>query len=164
MTVFSKFITAMAGLSACLFVLSGLMLTYEVLARYIFVQPTSWAAELSQLCLLWGVLLAAPWCLRERRHIRITAIIGQLKGAPRAASETLSMGVVAVFSAIVGYHGALIVLDSIHLNRTTGTLLNMPIWIVEVAVPAGFALLFAQACIETLRSARGEIVAEGEHE
>ena len=34
------------------------MLPYEVIARYFFIRPTIWAAELSQLCLIWGSMLA----------------------------------------------------------------------------------------------------------
>lgn len=163
MQIFARFVTAMAFLAAVLFTAAGAMLTYEVLARYFFVRPTIWAAELSQLCLIYGALIASPWCLRERRHIRITAVIGSLRPGPRAAADVLSMAAVAAFSAIVFWHGWAIFHDSFTRGRTTGTMLDMPMWIVEAAVPFGFALLLAQALIEALRAARGEIVAEGEH-
>ena len=48
-----------AGLfGATLLAVTGLFLTYEVVARYFFIKPTTWAAEISQLCLIWGCLLA----------------------------------------------------------------------------------------------------------
>ncbi len=43
-------------------------------------------------------------------------------------------------------------------------MLDLPVWIVEAAVPFGMAVLLVQALIEAARAARGEIVAEGEHD
>ena len=164
MDVFARFVTALALVAAVLFVLAGIMLTYEVLARYFFVRPTIWAAELSQFCLIWGSLIAAPWCLRERRHIRITAVIASLPRGPRLAADVFAMAAVAVFSAIVLVYGYEIFHDSFVRGRTTGTMLDMPMWYVELSLPFGFAILLIQAVIETVRALQGQIVAEGEHD
>ena len=43
--------TATAWIAAVLLAGTGVMLTYEVVARYFFNAPTIWAAELSQLFL-----------------------------------------------------------------------------------------------------------------
>lgn len=59
-TMFDRFMLFLAWAAAILFVLAGCMLTYEVIARYFFIRPTIWAAELSQLCLIWGRCLACP--------------------------------------------------------------------------------------------------------
>ena len=164
MTAFARFVTALALAAAALFVFAGVMLTYEVAARYFFTRPTIWAAELSQMCLIWGSLIASPWCLRERRHIRITAVIGRLPKAPRIGADLIAMAAVAVFSGFVTWKGWEIFWDSFERGRTTGSMLDLPIWIVELAVPFGFAVLLIQSLIEFLRAARGEIVAEGAHE
>ncbi|MBK0398882.1 TRAP transporter small permease [Limibaculum sp. M0105] len=163
MRAFSLIVTALAMLAALLFVLAGVMLTWEVVARYFFVKPTIWAAELSQLCLIWGTLIAMPWCLRERRHIRITAVTGVLPMAGRRIAEIFAMLAVALFSAIVFWKGWGIFWDSVERGRTSGTMLDLPAWVPEAAVPFGFAILLAQALIEAGRTLRGEIVAEGAH-
>ena len=62
----------LAWVAAWLFVLSGIMLSYEVVARYFFLAPTKWAAELSQLCLIYGTLLSLCWLLQNRKHIQKT--------------------------------------------------------------------------------------------
>ena len=54
-TAVSRFACVVAAL---LLAATGVMLTYEVIARYFFIRPTIWAAELTQLCLIWGCLLA----------------------------------------------------------------------------------------------------------
>ncbi|MFT6641257.1 MAG: C4-dicarboxylate transporter DctQ subunit, partial [Flavobacteriaceae bacterium] len=50
--------------------------------------------------------------------------------------------------AIVTWYGFEIFYDSFTRGRTTGSLLNIPIWIVELAVPVGFFLLTTQCAHE----------------
>ena len=62
--------------------------------------------------------------------------------------DCIVMLVIIVFSAVSGWYGFLIFHDSFVRGRTTGSLLDLPIWIVEFAVPFGFALLLLQAILE----------------
>ena len=152
---FERLVLSLAWLAAVLFTVAGIMLTYEVMARYFFIRPTVWAAELSQLCLIWGCLVAMAWLLSARRHIAVDAVIQLLPPSVQRWIEAAAMLVVAAFSAMVTWKGWSIFLDSFERGRTTGSLLDLPSWIVELAVPLGFALLFIQALIEAVRSARG---------
>ena len=54
--------------------------------------------------------------------------------------------------------------DSWVRGRTTGSILDLPAWVAELSVPAGFGLLFVQALIETVRAARGDWAASEGHE
>ena len=155
---FERLVLSLAWLAAVLFTVAGIMLTYEVMARYFFIRPTVWAAELSQLCLIWGCLVAMAWLLSARRHIAVDAVIQLLPLSVQRWIEAAAMLVVAAFSAMVTWKGWSIFLDSFERGRTTGSLLDLPSWIVELAVPLGFALLFIQALIEAVRSARGTSV------
>ena len=155
---FERLVLSLAWLAAVLFTVAGIMLTYEVVARYFFIRPTVWAAELSQLCLIWGCLVAMAWLLSARRHIAVDAVIQLLPPSVQRWIEAAAMLVVAAFSAMVTWKGWSIFLDSFERGRTTGSLLDLPSWIVELAVPLGFALLFIQALIEAVRSARGTSV------
>ena len=53
MIYFEKIIDLLAWLSAWLFCIAGFMLSYEVIARYFFLAPTSWAAELVNFRYIW---------------------------------------------------------------------------------------------------------------
>ena len=44
----------LARIAAWAFFATGLMLGWEVVARYFFTAPTIWAEELSRLFLVWG--------------------------------------------------------------------------------------------------------------
>lgn len=141
-------------LGAILMAMTGLLLTYEVIARYYFVKPTIWAAELSQLCLIWGCLLAMAHLLHVRRHITVNAVTNLLSETGQRICAGFALLAVIGFSVIVGLWGFEIFFDSFERGRTTGSLLDLPSWVSELSVPVGFALLTAQAMVElvTLRS------------
>lgn len=163
--MFHTFMKSFAFLAAALFVATGVMLSYEVVARYFFTAPTIWAAELSQMSLIWGSLLAMPWLLSTRRHITVTAITSIMSAPVRRILELLALVVVLVFSVIVAIWGWEIFYDSFVRGRTTGSMMNLPIWIVELSIPAGFALLSVQSIIEIFKVARdGAPVPEINHE
>lgn len=138
-------------IGAVLMAATGAMLTYEVIARYFFVKPTIWAAELSQLCLVWGCLLAMAHLLTLRRHITVNAVTTLLPDAGQRLCAYIALIVVIVFSGIVAFWGFDIFYTSFERGRTTGSILNMPIWISEASVPVGFGLLTLQGVVELLR-------------
>lgn len=144
-----------SALASCLFVAAGVMLTYEVVARYFFTKPTSWAAELSQMCLIWGALLAMASLLSKRQHIQVDAVVQRLPGSVVRWVDVFVLLVVGLFSAVVTWYGFDIFHDSFVRGRTTGSMLNIPIWIVELAIPTGFALLALQSVHEIKRTLSG---------
>ena len=156
MAYFQFLTKALAWLAAALFVTAGFMLTYEVIARYFFSAPTIWAAELSQFTLIWGSLLAMAWLLGARRHIAVDALVDLLSPEQRRFTEAFAMLCIAAFSAVVTWKGWDIFLDSFERGRTTGSMLDLPTWVTELAVPAGFALLFLQALLEAYRALTGQ--------
>lgn len=140
---------------------TGAMLTYEVIARYFFVRPTIWAAELSQLCLIWGCLLSMAWVLSLRRHITVNAVTNLLPPKVQKICVALSLIVLIIFSVIVTLWGWDIFHDSFVRGRTTGSLLNLPSWIAELSVPMGFALLTLQAIGELFQLPRNNVISLG---
>ena len=152
MKALSLLLLALAWIAALLFLIAGGMLTYEVAARYLFVAPTIWAAELSQLCLIWGTLIAMPWLLSANRHIAVDVLTERLNRTGRRLCQVLAMAAIAAFSGVVAWKGGGIFLDSFERGRTTGSMLDLPTWVSELAIPIGFGLLFLQALIEITRA------------
>lgn len=155
MKAFHAVLRVLAGAAAFLFILAGCMLTYEVSARYLFVAPTIWAAELSQLCLIWGSMIGMPWLLKTNQHIAVDAVTERLGAAAQRVCRVLAMTAIALFSAVVAWKGGGIFYDSFERGRTTGSMLDLPTWVSELAIPVGFALLFIQAVIELGKAVAG---------
>ncbi len=153
---------AAAWISTLLFTCAGAFLTYEVVARYVFDAPTIWAAETSQLCLIWGTPIAMAWLLSARRHIRVNVLTGRMTPGGRRVAEVFSLLVIIAFSAVVTWKGWWIAQDSLVRGRTSGTMLDLPAWIGEAAIPAGFALLIAAALKGLIDAFKGDIPKDGE--
>lgn len=153
--------TVMAWLAAGLLTLTGILLTYEVVARYFFNAPTIWAAELSQLCLIWACPVAMGWALSNGRHIRVTALTSQMPPRLRQMAEALSLLVILCFSVVVLIYGYDIFLDSFERGRTTGTMLDLPAWLPEASVPVGFLLLILSCLTCLWRTWQGDMTSAG---
>ncbi len=157
MHAFHRVEAGCAWLAALMFVAAGFLLTWEVVARYIFAAPTIWAAEISQLCLIWGSLLAMARVLTTGGHIRVTALTDRLGRSGRKAAELLSLLVVTGFSLATLWYGFAIFRDSFVRGRTSGTMLDLPAALMEAAVPAGFVLLTIAALAGLVRTLRGHL-------
>lgn len=153
---------AMGRIAALLLALTGAFLTVEVVARYFFIRPTIWAAELSQLCLIWAVPIAMAWVLSTGQHIRVTALTALAPAPVRRAMELASLLVVLVFSLFVMVYGYDIFADSLERGRTSGTMLNLKAWVREASVPVGFAVLTLSCVVNMWRVLHGDMPAPEE--
>ena len=142
---------ALAMLSAWLFFAVGGMITWEVIARYVFNAPTIWAEEMSRFFQVWAVYLAMAYLLRHRGLIRITLLTDHLGSRGRLLSDLFSLAVICVFSLVATWYGYLIVEESVRMGRATSTMLSVPRWTTESAIPVGFALLALQCLVEIAR-------------
>lgn len=142
----------LATLAAWLFFATGLMLGWEVVARYVFTAPTIWAEELSRLFLVWGTFAGAAALVHRRDHIRITVLTDALPQGARSTLEIVSLLAVAAFGLAITYYGFEIAYDSWSRGRTAGSMLDLPLSWSQFAVPAGALLLAVQAVVEALRT------------
>ncbi|MEM8855909.1 MAG: TRAP transporter small permease [Pseudomonadota bacterium] len=136
---------ALALCASVLLLSIGMMLTYEVVARYFFNAPTVWAEELSRLFLIWAVFLASAWLLRTNEHIRVTIVLDHAPPAVQRMAKAVGLLFVAVIAGFVAWNGFPIAAQSFEVGRTTGSMLDIPSWWAQASVPLGFALIALQA-------------------
>lgn len=142
---------ACGRLAAWMFFLVGLLITAEVIARYVFTAPTPWTEEISQALQIWATYLAAAFVLRHRDLIIIEFFTSRMGPGRRRFADTLSLLAIIVFSTFAVVYGTVIVAESIAQNRHTSTMLGLPRWLTETAIPVGFSLLVLQAGAELVR-------------
>jgi len=151
-------------LAAVLFFAIGGMITFEVVARYVFLSPTSWSEEISRFAQIWATYLAAGSILRHRQLIRIELLLGRFGPKGRAALDGLTLAFIAVFCCIAIYYGAGIVIESVEVGRATSTMLSVPRWMTESAIPIGFGVLLLQCIAEFARLLAGGDMSRGPKE
>jgi TRAP-type C4-dicarboxylate transport system permease small subunit len=151
-----KLSDAFGRLAASMFFVVGGMITYEVVARYVFTAPTIWAEEMSRFVQIWATYLAAAYVLRQRRLIAITLVVDRLGPVARRLVDGFALISVAGFALVAIWYGLAIAVDSFVVGRASSTMLALPLWWSEMAVPVGFAILFLQCLVELARLAAAD--------
>lgn len=139
----------------------GLMLGYEVVARYFFNAPTIWAEELSRLLMVWAVFVGSSVLIQNDGHIRVTVVTEILPAGIKRAVRFLSMCVVVLISGLVAWNGIPIAWNSFEVGRTTGSMMDIPSWWMQASVPVGFGLIFLQAIIKAITVLTGHDEGDG---
>ena len=156
MKIISRISDVCGWLAAWMFFAVGAMITYEVVVRYVFIAPTIWAEEMSQFFQIWATYLAAAYVLKHRDLIVIDFVLNRLGASWRRMADTVSLLFIIGFSLIAVYYGILIVAESVEMGRATSTMLSVPKWMTESAIPIGFGLLALQCLAELTALYKGK--------
>lgn len=127
------------------------VMTFEVVARYVFERPTLWANELSLWIAGFVFLLAGLYAMQQRSHIRIFLLYDVLPRPIQRACDTISCLLILVFAIAMIYGGFNEARDKFMRWETFGTAFDPPIpatlkpalllFILLVAVQALFNLV-----------------------
>lgn len=146
---------AAAGLAlfGCFVVVCG-----EIIARSVFEVSFSWSAELSRYLIIVSTYLGAAAAVRSMEHIRVEFLIDRFpKGLRRVVEVSVAL-VSAVFTGTVAVAGYRWVSDMISLGLISAeSSLPVPIWVFQVAVPVGFAVMTARLLARAWLVACGDL-------
>lgn len=152
-------ITELAAiLAAWLLFTIGVMVTYEVIMRKVFNSPTIWVDEIARFLLVWAIYLASAHILKVRQLITVELFTSALSQGKLRILEYFMLVIIGGFSFIALYFGTEVVLESIEMGRKTSTMLGVPKYYTESAVPIGFGLLFIQTIVEAVKLLLGSQV------
>ena len=144
-------------LAAGFIVLIGVLVLVNIVSRLIgaFVPGMT---EGAGYCMAAAGALGLAYTFGEHGHIRVTILIGRLRGRARYVMELWALGIAAAFSCYLGYYLLRMVYIS-HLfeDRSDGSD-ELLIWIPQVPMAFGFAV-FAVSLVHAvvIGLATGEI-------
>jgi TRAP-type C4-dicarboxylate transport system permease small subunit len=122
----------------------GLILTYEVLSRYLFNAPTIWVQETSTYLYMWTMLAAGSYTLQMRKHVHVDLVVDRLPARPKAVLEMVTRTVGMLFCAIVSVQAYDMIAATLRFGKVSATPLRVPMWIPQSALLMGFVLLTFQ--------------------
>lgn len=156
MLTFLQRLTRSAGvLAAWMLFTIGLMITYEVIMRKAFNAPTVWVDEIARFFQIWAVYLASAYVLANRQLISVELFSAGLHKRLGRFTDFLTLAIIAIFCLTAIWYGTAIVVESIEQDRHTSTMLGVPRWMTETAIPASFLLLLLQTIAEAVLLIRG---------
>ena len=100
----------------------------------------SWAQELCIYLFIWMAKFGAAYGVRTGIHVGVDVIVNRL--APRRRKPVILFGLLAgaLFTVVVGSLGAKFVWEMAHTDQVSADL-ELPMWIVYLAVPLGSYLM-----------------------
>lgn len=135
-----------------LMLLLVICVVWQIVSRYIFLDPSSWTEELARFVLIWIGLLGAAYAYRLHAHIGIDLLEKKLAGNHRAALQILvSLAIVTFSIAVLIVGGTKLMLLTLQLKQVSATL-NLPIGLVYLVLPlsGGCITLYGLLNIHTI--------------
>lgn len=136
--------------SAVAIVVSSLILTYEVLMRYVFKIPTIWEIESAIYLGVMATFLGSAYGLKDGAHINIDVLIKALSPKARKRMETLTSSMALFFTAYVGYKGWSLFWEAFSKGWRSESLWGPPLAIPYLFLPLGMSMLSLQLLIQVL--------------
>jgi TRAP-type C4-dicarboxylate transport system permease small subunit len=115
----------------------------------------TWAQELCIYLFVWMAKFGAAYGVRTGIHVGVDVLINLLGGDGKRRVVLFSLLCGALFTAVVGTLGAVFVWEIGHTEQTSADL-ELPMWIVYLAVPAGSYLMSFRFLQVAWRFAHGE--------
>jgi C4-dicarboxylate transporter DctQ subunit len=106
----------------------------------LFAINLSWAQELCIYLFVWMAKFGAAYGVRTGIHVGVDVLINQLSPPWHRRMVLVGLGAGALFTAIVGALGAVLVARIAQTEQVSADL-ELPMWIVYLAVPAGSFLM-----------------------
>jgi TRAP-type C4-dicarboxylate transport system permease small subunit len=157
---YGALIDALAVAASLLLLAMMLVICGDVLTRNVAVPglPTgiAWSNEVSELMLYLMTLLAAPWLLREGRHIRVDIVLRVLPPKVSYACEWIADVLGLGCCLWMTWYGGAAAARSLAGNALSIKTLVMPEWWFIVPLPVCFVLLAVEFGFRMRRLARAE--------
>ncbi|WP_418903581.1 TRAP transporter small permease [Microbulbifer pacificus] len=153
---------ALAFVLGALLALMVVDVTWQILTRFLPMQPSSYTEEVARYLLVWIGILGGAYAFRKKSHLGIDLLTNALHGAMRKTVQIFVVLVCFAFSAsAMVYGGAKLMLLTFELKQYSAAL-NIPMGYVYSVLPLSGLLicLFSLDQLVELVAAKQELPAE----
>ena len=130
----------LAGAGVVALVAMMAIVTFDVILRYFFNDPTVWAGEVASFLTIWVVFFGLGQNMRQGDHIRIDVITNLLSRRMRLVLDVFAHAIAIVFSVVL-FMGCWVRFDNFWVRRTVSdSPIMIPLWIPMLPVLVGAAV------------------------
>ena len=134
----------MAVIAALTLVAITLSVVFEVVMRYAFGKPTSWAVDFSEYALLFCLFLATPWVLARDAHIKIDIFVVLCPPKVVRILDLIASLIGSFSCAVFCWVAVVAVWEAYRDSEVIWRSMIVPKWLVWSAMPIGSFLLTIQ--------------------
>lgn len=138
-------ITRVVGVIAGALVLyTAFAIVFEVVCRSIFHTPTEWVMEVSTYCVVIAGFLGMGVTYAGKKHIHVELVISNFSAKTRCYIEALTCVAGIFYSILFSVEAWEMTMRSLEYNNCAPTTLGTPLWIPQISMPIGMAVLVLQ--------------------
>jgi TRAP-type C4-dicarboxylate transport system permease small subunit len=147
-----------AALAAVLMILCAGALGYGILVRWLTGGSSIWPIDMAGHALVYIVMLAAAEAFRRDEHIGVDLLVANLPPRGRRIADRWASLVVLVTALVLLWTGIDMVAFSRAINLHTANYVELPLYLIQLAMPVGALMLALVAA----RRLFGPAMASGE--
>lgn len=116
------------------------IMTAQVVARYVFNSPLSWSEELAKYLLVWSCFLSVSYCVKRRISIKIDQFQNMLSEKAIPWIKMLRHTIVFLFCLVMLPFSLTYVQQAVSSGATSAAM-GIPMYYIQSAPLVGFTLL-----------------------
>ncbi|MCB1491837.1 MAG: TRAP transporter small permease [Rhodobiaceae bacterium] len=124
-----------------------LLVVVDVSLRALGFQPFGFTVAFVEYILLYFVLLAAPYLVREKGHVTAEVLFTRLGPTARKVCEKIVYLICIAVSLVFAYEGTMLFIEAIQFGYMDERSVDVPYWALYMLFPLSFTLI----AIEFLR-------------
>ena len=121
-------------MSAFIFAVLVVLVTYQVIVRYIFNNPSPWSEQAARYLLVWLILITSAYVFGKREHMNVDFFVGKLPRKINLCIKIITELLIGFFVVFVLLYGGYL---AVNVSRAASDLampwLNMGL--VNAAIP-----------------------------
>ncbi len=140
---YSKFLDALEKVEKAILAITVaimiIIITYQVIMRYVFANANSWSEELARYLFIYDVMIGAAMAIRRNSHLQIDILINLMKPKARILLSIVATLAGMVFIGFLFTYSITLVQTG---ARTMSAGLGIPMSIPYACMPIGLVLMF----------------------
>jgi len=150
-SVFDRWLAEIAG---WVIIVMMLTLSYDVIMRYAFGMPTTWAGEINRYMLVLVMFFGAPWALPAGGHVAVDIVTETMTERKRLRLEIITSCMAVVYMAIFSMESVKYTWEAIAGNVKSTEYLAWPMWPMRSFLVIGGVLLGLEFIFRIIRAVK----------
>ncbi len=138
-----------------------IIVSLEVVMRYVFDSPTIWAWDINIQLFALVVFMGGGFTMLKKGHVNIDLLYGRLSTKQQAWLDLITSPIFFLFLGILVWKLGVMAVQSVEEREVMSTILAPPIYFLKVIVTIGTFLFFMQGVTSLIQNIR--TVAQKEH-
>ena len=147
-----KLTTALWSFGAVLLFVISLSVCYDVITRYVFNYSNEWVMEYSGYMLVCIAFLGAPYVTHINRMTKVDLIDSVVSPRVKRIILIIVLLISLGYLAVLFRQSSSLMLKSLLRGWRSATTIRTPLWIPQLTIPVGVALMFLVTFVKLLKT------------